>query len=226
MGQLKEIYKKYKTQFNIGAGVGTSILIYNGILQILIINIFTLIYLTYKSIYLLEHKSLSRNRAMLIRQLKQWICYAFYMMIEYNGDILFKFVPLSFFYYLSKLMLFLWIIQSDDNLNKIYDNWVLYYYNKYNYYLKNVARFMEKIAYIYRKQVDTYIKQNFVYMKNMAFGYIDDLIREKVINGENDIIKLLDKKSTKYKKKHRISYVNEDSESNESKESNESINNN
>ena len=52
--KLIELYSKYKVIFNL-AGIGLTLsLIMHGILQMLLINILTFIYLTYKTIRLLE----------------------------------------------------------------------------------------------------------------------------------------------------------------------------
>jgi hypothetical protein len=196
MAKLLGLCEKYKGYVNIGSIVGVLMLIYYGILQSLIVNILTLIYLTYNTIKLIEedksHETLDKKVKKQNKMMKQWTCYSSYLMIESVGDIFFKIFPFGTIYYFAKLIIFMWLIKSDENLDKLYSEWVLTYYTKYKSTLRTVCNIMEKLSESYRDKIDTYISNNYVYIKKAIFGYIEDLIRDKIIDKDEDLIKLLD----------------------------------
>jgi hypothetical protein len=183
------IINRYRPLIKTFGVIGLLLSVYYGILQIIVINLLTVIYLIYRSIYLLENNYDNTDELRL--RLTQWITYSFFMILEHGGDYVFSIVPLSFFYYVFKLVLFLWVIQSEDNLNYLYRNWVLHYYQKYQIELGKSCEVMEKISFNYKNRINMYMKDNYIYMKKAIFNYIDELIREKIINKEDDITKLL-----------------------------------
>jgi len=153
-------------------------MIYYGILQKLIINVLTLVYLTYKSIQTLEKKKVTT--ATLIILIKKWICYAFYLMIEYITDILFHFMPFSSVYYVAKLLLFLWIIQKNENITKVYKEWVLYYYYKHKEDLDKGILLLEKLSITYKNKIKMFTKEHYLLIKEKFVEIVNSIIIEKL----------------------------------------------
>jgi len=191
---LIDIYSKNKFLFHIFILISTLILISYGILQMLIINICTFIYLTYKTITLLENDNNTSENINLvyISYLKKWTCYACYVMTETICDILFKFIPFATFYYISKMIIFIWIIQSDHNIDSIYKRWILDYYHSYKNTFDEICEIIEMLVDGCRLKLNNYISESIGKIKNMIKTFIRELFKEGVLDSVSNMPNTMD----------------------------------
>jgi len=133
----------------------------------------------YRSIKLLETENIDHTQS--IKLLKQWACYAFYVIVERVGDFTFWIMPLSSIYYLSKLILFIWIIQSWDNVDFFYKKLVSPLYYQYHEKIEDICYIMTSIINRYKEDCYGCIKINYDEIKEHLKDYISKkhLFREK-----------------------------------------------
>ncbi len=178
---LQQLYDHYKYIINGSVLLTFLIMVLKGVIQTLLINIIAFMFLTYRTVKLLSNKKDTKCATQLNKCLKKWVCYATYIMVETVGDFIFKYLPFSNIYNVSKLVCFLWIIQSDQNVKYVYNRWIVYFYKEHKVTIDSFANIVEQVNDIAKKQMSYLFENNYEYVKGCIRGYIDDLIRERII---------------------------------------------
>jgi len=130
--------KKIKNVPNILFLISTLFLIYEDILQYMIIKVLFLIYIILKSIILVENGRSKNSDLKYI--LKIWICYATYILIDHILSMIFLIFPGALLYNILKLFIFFAIINL-NTINIVYGNLVKY---RFIMYKKNVICLVDK----------------------------------------------------------------------------------
>lgn len=136
---LLNFYKKYSTLFNSTLILSIFFLLAKGMMHVVFIDTILFFYLGYKSILVVENTESTKTD--ILSMLKLWSCYVSYSVIE---KIMYYMVPLSLFYYISKLTFYLWILRNNINTNVYYATLVSPFYNSYKEFLGELFGLLEK----------------------------------------------------------------------------------
>jgi len=104
-------------------GILCGILVYYGILQYIILNIITLIYVISKSVVAIENDGENTT--------KMWIMLMCIINIDYILNMLSSMMPFGFLYQFVRICALIWMNRSDNNINNMYDRTVKIVYKKY-----------------------------------------------------------------------------------------------
>jgi len=152
-----------KTFFNWSIFIISLILIYYGLLQLILINLITTLYLLIKTIKLVDH---NKTRMDTYKKLiKQWVCLACYMIIDYFSFIL----PFYSIYNVSKLIIFLYAIYGDKCEN-IYNDWIKFYYKKNKNNIERLNNIIIKLYDYYKNIIINKLNYN-----NFKIYLVDNL---------------------------------------------------
>lgn len=184
MFNILKIYETYKSIIQYGGMLSIIVLIYYGILQSFITNVMLFFYLTYKSIKMLENKE-NLQIEDLLKLLKRWVCYSCYVITTRFLDLSFTILPFVLFFNIAKMLIFLWMIKSEDNVFTIYDTLVIPFFENYHETLDGVQSVLEQLVELYKTKISEFIKNNYIHIKNCIFSYIKDLIRENIVKKED-----------------------------------------
>lgn len=165
-------YKNYINKISILLILITT---YYGILQRILFNIYILIYLFSETMEILNNTNKTIDQ--LVNILKKWACYAFYLCANPICDFVFLFLPLTTIYYLFKLFLFLWIVNNISNIDIIYNNIIIHYYEKYKTNLHNALEFLNYLFNDYRANALTYLLEYYNTTKTLIIEYITNIIK-------------------------------------------------
>lgn len=111
--QYHKIYDQYRMYINMCISLFAVMLLYYNIIQYILINIYMMCSLLSQSIDTIKENNMDEYKLLL----QKWICYAHYIIFEWITFYLFYIMPFSAFYNIIKLLTFLWIIQSNENVS-------------------------------------------------------------------------------------------------------------
>lgn len=154
-------------------------LIFNGIIQNILLNAFLMIYLSLKSINIIKSINNNFENFMLIKILKQWVCCSFLIILDYFLSFIFGFF-MTIFYNIFKIFIIIIFLQNNEEFIVIFYNIILSFYNNNELKLKKIFEYLE----IKAKFIRNSTKNDFDIYRHFNNYYKKVLL---LISGKQDI---------------------------------------
>lgn len=184
-----DIVIKYKNLLSISGIIVTSLFMYYGYVQHMIIHFILLPYLITKSLIFIEnsdiHESDESNN-----YIRMWICYCSYIFVERFTDIIFPYTPLAFPYYTFKMLVLYWILKNPNNYENFYNYTVKPFYTSHKEDIdENLINFENE--YIKHKNniemtVSSYTKSVIVSIGHVLDDIQNFILRTKILTPNNN----------------------------------------
>ena len=143
MEQISQTYQNHRLYFNVAGAMVVFFLIFFDVLQTLLMNLITLVYLGYRTMELLNEDEPETD--MMKSLLKKWSTYATFLGFEIIANMV-MFWPLSWVYPFGKMMIYLWVVNDASNAATIYDDYIKPLYTRHRPLIVKVMNILDAVA--------------------------------------------------------------------------------